>query len=167
MRQLTGRITVALLIGAGLLTTAGCGSVIAPAAGTPSPQGTSVGGLVIRDTVLVRSIDDRSVGLVVTLINPSRADVLSSVTVQAGRTVVGGSGPPVTLTARPNLNLPAGGVVRLGGPGEPQVVLADPNHQLRAGVVAQVSLAFAGAGDGLVYALVQEPVGYLRPYAPM
>ena len=167
MRQLTGRIAAAVLIGAGVLTTAGCGSAIAPAAGTPSSQGTSVGDLVIRGTVLVRSIDDRSVGLVVTLINPGRSDVLTSVTVQAGRNVVGGSGPPVTLTARPNLSLPDGGVVRIGGPGAPQVVLADPDHQLRAGVVAQVSLAFGSAGDGRVYTLVQQPVGYLRPYAPV
>lgn len=146
-----------------------CGSDVEPPAHREHGFGTAdLGRLHVRAVRLVTAGDDGAVALVATFVNDGPADVLTEVSARPGDigTADGVPSASVTSSRRPGLDLGAAQIVVVGGSGRPRIDLPDPGERIRAGFLATVTLSFRGAGTSRVEVIVEEPRGFLAPYAP-
>jgi hypothetical protein len=160
------RVVAALAVLVSTLLSAGCGTFDESLTYREHGYGdASIGDLHVRAVRLVKSADDRSVAVLATFVNYAPPDVLSEVTVWPGD-ANGTSGTVTAYKARPGISLETDGVERVGGPGDPRIHMPDPQRRIRAGYLAIVTLIFSHAGMAEVEVIVDEPEGYLAPYAP-
>lgn len=149
-----------------MLLLVGCAALNQPEVSRQHDYGdASIGDLQVRAVRLVKAADDRAVAVVATFVNDGPPVVLTEVTVKAGN-ANGTAGTVTPLRAEPRLSIAADAVVRVGGPGNPRIDLPDPQRHVRAGRLATVTLSFTVVGVAAVEVIVEEPRGYLAPFAP-
>jgi hypothetical protein len=158
LRRGAAAAAFALALGAGLV---GCEAGFDSQSYLIDPDNAEarVGGLLVRNLVMVKAEEGEAAGIAGTFVNTgSTADVLESVQIEGTE---GSSATSVT----PGLELPPGRAVAVGSGASPPLVVPDA-QQLRVGTFVTMTLTFREAGTAELKVPLEEASTYYGTVAP-
>jgi hypothetical protein len=153
----------ALAVGAGVT---GCGAGFQAESYRVDPDNAeaSVGGLLIRNLVMVKAEDAEVAGISGTFVNRgSTADVLERIQVAPGQDAAGGQGGTISIS--PALEVPANSAVTVGAGESPPLTVPDA-AELQVGTFVTMTLTFRQAGPVELAVPLEDAHDYYASIAP-